>query len=1126
MLIKDVASRLRFEFPYDLDDWQENLWVENYHKHTCWSNITQPDSATLLSDFIEAAKERGAKYVSSCEHGFQGNWTYVYQQCKAANIKFLYGAEVYWVKDINALNENGHRDDTNCHMVLTARTYNGMRKLNYIISLAQDDGYYRKPRIDLDMLFTLTPEDVYVTSACIAGWKYPDADEIWLKIADHFGDSFFFEYQANLTEQQKEVNRRILELSRKHNIQTIVGMDTHYLSDDDRKRRDTILANRNISYPEESGWFMDYPTGKRLLDRLMSQGVLPNDEIVYAMMNTNVFINGCEDLEYDTEFKIPVLDKYRGMGYENRSQILYDLLQERFSEQPRDEYYKDKCEAIEYEFGEIKNSGTADYFLDNYELVNLAVNQYGGQLTPTSRGSAASYFTSQLLGFTTIDRFNVDVPMYPQRFMTKDRILASHQCPDIDFNISNQEPFVKAARDLFGEHGVYPLLAVGKNGEKSGFKIYARVNGVSPQIANEITTQIDLYNEAVKQIDDEDDKKSVKIESYIKDPHLLQVFNESRPYQDIVDNARLHACGHVVFNGNPRQADVVGYGDIRYEFGLLRCRSESAGTYNIVANIEGSMLDSLGYVKDDFLIVDVVGIIYKLYSALNMEVPSTTELRKMVTGDPLTWGLYSMGATCCLNQCERESTTKKVVQYKPQELKELAAFIAGIRPGFKSLIDGFLERVPYSNGEPAIDNLLEDSFHYMLYQEAVMKIFSYLGISMKESYDTIKNISKKKLKGAALEKVETSLREHWEQNIGNLDNFDHVYQVIKDSARYSFNAPHAWAMACDSLYEAWVKAHHPSVFYEVTLNHYQQKGDKTKIADLMSEATNLFGYSIGDYRYGNDNSHFTVDDNTKIIYPSLSSIKGIGEKAVDDIMQIHVDNIVDFYLQSQGTNLNKATIRKLVMIGYFEKFGSTKKLLQCLDTVDAWRTSGRNFRSVISVDEIEDNGLADVIMNYATNTTPKGNISKKRYRILDCVGLIKEICGRIPDEEFGAAELVVNHYNVLGYADITFESLEWNYVLVTNLDTRYSPKFIGYCLKNGKTKMFKGHKMKSYPKSKKWWKGYSDLPYNDGDVIYIKKWDTAPAKKKVDGKWVDIPGTKEFWIDDYAIVQRNTELTQ
>ena len=168
-----------------------------------------------------------------------------------------------------------------------------------------------------------------------------------------------------------------------------------------------------------------------------------------------------------------------------------------------------------------------------------------------------------------------------------------------------------------------------------------------------------------------------------------------------------------------------------------------------------------------------------------------------------------------------------------------------------------------------------------------MKIFSWLGIQMKDSYDTIKKISKKKLKGKALKHVEDTLTHHWSSNIGNLDNFEPVYKVIKDSSRYSINAPHALAMANDSLYEAWAKAHYPSIFYETTLNHYQGKGNKNKVVDLEKEAMTIFGYSIGSYEYVKDNTKFTVDDDTKTIYPNLTSVKDIGEKAVEDMVNIY-----------------------------------------------------------------------------------------------------------------------------------------------------------------------------------------------------------------------------------------------
>lgn len=1122
------------------------MMMENYHKHTTWSDLVQIDSTTSVEEFMRLSDKYGCKCYFSGEHGYPGEWLKMYDICKNTldentrkkmqlnnPIAFRYSAEVYWVKDKDKIfyekytDKKGKeqvrekKDNANCHMVLVARNYNAIRKLNYIISCAHVDGFYYKPRIDLKLLFELDKDDVYITSACIAGWKYEDAEEIWLKIWEHFGDSFFLEYQTHNSKEQKALNKKIYEMSQKYGIQTIIGLDTHYISKEDCIKRDNLLKRKGLHYEEEDGWYMDFPNGEKVYRRMTDQAVLPSEEILYAMMNTHVFINGCQDMTYDTGFKIPILDEYKDYDYQKRADVLHKILEDKYEQEDEEHHTPDRKDGMLYEFGEVKDSGTIDYFLDNSTLVDLAISKYGGQLTTTSRGSASSYYSSKLLGFTTMDRFEAEVPIYPERFITKERILSSHQMPDIDFNVSSQEPFVKAARELFGKHGCYPLLAVGTLGEKSGFKLYADIKGIEPSVANDISKAIDQYNEAIKQADDEEDKKDIHIEDYITDKEHLKIFNDSKSYQGIIEQAKVHACGFMLFNGNTRDKDVVGYGDIRYEIGLIRCHSESTGKSTIVANIEGGMLDSYGYVKDDFLIVDVVGIIYKLYHSIGMEVPTVSELRKMVSGDELTWKMYAMGATCSLNQCEKASTTKKVMKYKPQNIKELAAFIAGIRPGFKSLINGFLDRIEYSNGEKAIDELLKDCFHYMLYQEAVMKIFSWLGIPMKDSYDTIKKISKKKLKGEALKHVEDTLKQHWSENIGNLDNFDPVYKVIKDSARYSFNAPHALAMANDSLYEAWMKAHHTSKFYEETLNHYQAKGDKNKVNDLIKEAKTFFGYSMASYEYGKDNSKFTIDDETKTIYPNLSSVKGIGEKAVLDMVAISkqgIDNFVDIYKSIKGTSINASVFEKLVKIGYFKKFGSVKQLLSIMKIYDDWKGSNGNGRKTISKADIPKLGLDGInIRRYATDVTKSGKVSDKQFTNVDWIGIVKELASKVPDEEFGILQLVKFQYEVLKYADYVDESIEWRYVVVTDLNTSYSPKFNAYSINNGKVVEMKVHKTK--PKfDKNVVNSFKEIPFEDGDILYIKTVKKQPKKHKVNDEWVVVPDTFEWWIKDYIKV--------
>lgn len=1147
-LANKAKERLNFQFPYDIEKWltDMNMMIENYHKHTTWSDIVQIDSTTSVTDFVRLSDKYGCQCYFSGEHGYSGEWLHIYDICKSTldkknreklgisnPIKFRYSVEAYWVKNRNKIfietyeDKKGKqqtrekKDNTNCHMVIVAKTYNAMRKLNYILSCAHVDGFYYKPRIDLDLLFQLDKDDVYVTSACIAGWKYEDAEEIWLKIWEYFGDNFFLEYQAHDTDAQKKLNKRIYDMSQKYGIQTIIGLDTHYINEEDRIKRDNLLHRKGLHYSEEDGWFMDFPNGSVLFERMVKQAVLPTEEILYAMMNCHVFIGGCEELTYDTSFKIPIMDEYQKYDYSQRAKILLDILESKYESEDLEHKTPDRKEGMLYEYGEIKDSKTADYFLDNKALVDLAVSKYGGQLTTTSRGSASSYYCSKLLRFTTMDRFEAEVPIYPERFVTKDRILSSHQMPDIDFNVSSQEPFVKAAKELFGEHGCYPLLAVGTLGEKSGFKLYADIKNLTPTTANEITKCIDQYNEALKQADDEEDKKDIHIEDYITDKEYLKIFNDSKPYQGIIEQAKVHACGFMLFNGSPDNKDVVGYGDIRYEIGLIRCHSESTGKSTIVANIEGGLLDIYGYVKDDFLIVDVVGIIYKLYHSIGREVPTVSELRKMVTGDELTWKMYEIGATCSLNQCEKPATTKRVMKYKPKEIKELAAFIAGVRPGFKSLIDGFLNRITYTNGEKSIDDLLEDCFHYMLYQEAVMKIFSWLGIPMKDSYDTIKKISKKKLKGEALKHVEDTLKSHWMENIGNLDNFEPVYKVIKDSARYSFNAPHALAMANDSLYEAWMKAHHTSKFYEVTMNHYQAKGDKNKVAALTKEAMNTFGYAMASYEYGKDNSKFTIDDETKTIYPNLSSVKGIGEKAVTDMMDIYkrgVSNFVDIYCSIKGTNINASVFENLVKIGYFKSFGSIKKLLEAVKIVDTWKGSSWEGKKTISKNKMSELGLDGInVRKYATDITKSGKVSDKQFTNVDWKGIVKELVDKIPNEEYGILQLVKFQYEVLNYVDYVDETVEWKYVVVTDLNTSYSPKFNAYSINNGKSIEMKVHRAK--PRMDKTVvNSFTEIPFEDGDILYIKTVKKQPKKQKVDDNWIEVPDVTEWWIKDYIKV--------
>lgn len=474
-----------------------------------------------------------------------------------------------------------------------------------------------------------------------------------------------------------------------------------------------------------------------------------------------------------------------------------------------------KADGVRYEAKEVMDSGVVDYFLTSKAIVDDAVNNEGGILTTTSRGSAASFITNKLLGLTTVDRFNADIPIYPERFLTKERVVAG-MMPDIDLNVATQEPFVKATKKLLGEHGCYPLMAIEKLKEKAAWQLYAGANDVSPDDANQISKYLDEYNKALKYADDEE-KDLILVEDYIPDDYL-ELYKQSNEYQGITINLKCHACGHIIFNG-----------DVRREIGLISAVSETTGQRTLCAAIEGGYLDEFGYVKEDFLIVDSVYLTYKFFGSIGMKVPTFDELRKMIDGDKLTWKIYEKGITCCVNQCEKEATTNRVKKYKPQNLRELSSFIAAIRPGFASLLSTFLNRDQYTTGESKIDDLLSDTAHFMIYQESIMKVLSFLKLEMGETYGVIKSISKKKLKGEKKQRLLDELTTSWKEEFHNTNSFNNVWNVIEDSARYAFNSPHAYSMGGDSAYQAWFKAHHTKEFYEVSINHYQEKIRRTKL---------------------------------------------------------------------------------------------------------------------------------------------------------------------------------------------------------------------------------------------------------------------------------------------------------
>ena len=453
--------------------------------------------------------------------------------------------------------------------------------------------------------------------------------------------------------------------------------------------------------------------------------------------------------------------------------------------------------------------------------------------------------------------------------MTADRILKAKACPDIDNNIDRQEPFQKAFKDLLGEHGIYPMIAYGTLKKSSAVKLYMGSNNEPANIQDEVSKQLQAYDEKLKYCETDEDKNEVNIEDYVSKEYLHYI-EESKPFQGIIVQASPHPCAHILLNK-----------DIREEIGVVRCESKASKKSTLVACIDGATADHYKFLKTDLLIVDIVGLTDAIWDRIGEKSISNSELERRLACEEgnKAWDIYEKGYTLCVNQCEKEGTRKKCMKYKMKNTGEISAFVASIRPGFKSLINNFLERKPYTTHVPQIDELLKDSYNYCLYQESIMALLSYLGIDMKETYEIVKKISKKVYMKhpEQMEELKNKVRPVWIEKTGSINYFDDMFKVINDAGSYAFNSAHSYCVGVDGAEIAYLKAYYPYETYETCLNWFDKKKNKDKVSSLKLEMKEAFNIDVGELKWGRDNRHYSLDKEHNCINPCLSSIKSMGK---------------------------------------------------------------------------------------------------------------------------------------------------------------------------------------------------------------------------------------------------------
>lgn len=1016
--------------------------MQNYHRHTSYSNIMTPDSAVSNEDYAQRAVEIGQKILSSVEHGWQGYYHEVFELSQKYGLKFIFGTEAYWV------NDNTEKDKTNNHIIILARNEQGRREINTILSDANIDGYYFKPRIDKKSILSLNPNNVFITSACVGFWGYgfDKTREFVETLRQHFGEHFMLEVQYHCTPKQRELNQYIRQLSKELNISLIAGMDSHYIYPEQSKDRDYRLEASNIRYEDEDGWYMDYPDEEETFRRFKEQGVLTDEEIQRAMDASDVLLE-FEDIFFDKDVKLPVPPMYKDKTKEEREKIYSRLITKQFKEYtkniPKGElqrYY----DAVKAEVDVYKNTGMCDYPLIDYEIVKKGI-EMGGVITSTGRGSGPSFFTNTLCGFSKIDRIAAPIKLYPERFMSETRILETHSLPDLDQNLGTPEIFERAQEIVMGEGHSYPMIAFGTLKKKSAFKMLARATDMDFGLANTISKQIDAYETDLKHAEDED-KDLIDIYDYVE-PQYHEYIEQSKKYWGIIDNKKRAPCAFILYSG-----------DIKSEIGLIKCKTDSTKREYITTVIDGAVAEKYKYLKNDLLKVNTVLLTDKVYKRIGIQPHSVVELSNAVADDDKVWQIYADGHTQGINQCEQDGARKKVMRYKPHNVSELSAFVAAIRPGFKSMYNKFEAREPFSYGIRPLDEILQTKefpYSYILYQEQLMAVLHYAGFPMDECYQIIKDIAKKHpekvlpLKDKFLtgfsEKIASEMANKAEADVVAQD----VWQVISDSTSYSFNASHSYAMALDSLYGAWQKANHPYEFYEVYLQFYTDTGKKDKVAALKQEMEEGFGIVEGDYRWGIDNRYFKADPENHQMIPALKCIKGINQKCADKIYELSCGEqnwtFMDIIREIYGTSgINKGQFETLIKINYFEKFGNIEQLLHLKEVYEELDRS--QFKKV---------GDQELIKKYGAIITDNAEETAATWRNFNRLEALKQYEKQMASKQTPLIHLINYEYEIFGYIK-TKLNIGVEYAYVIDVNKKYKNKVITlHRLKTGEKEVVK-----------------------------------------------------------------------
>ena len=888
------------------------------HVHTEYSLL---DGSNKIKEYVKRVKELGMDSAAITDHGVMYGVIDFYRAAREAGIKPILGCEVYVAPNSRFDKELTGGEDRYYHLVLLAENNTGYANLMKIVSRGFTEGYYYKPRVDMEVLQTYH-EGIIALSACLAGevqryivkGLHEEAKKAALKYETCFGKgNFFLEMQDHGIPEQKLVNTELLKLSKETGIELVVTNDVHYTYKEDVDSHDILLCLQ---------------TGKKLADEdrmryVGGQYYVKSEEEMKALFpyaweaveNTQRIADRCH---VEIEFGVTKLPKFEvPEGYDSwtyLNKLCSDGLAERYGDEhaPAGSTGQTLRERLDYELNVIRTMGYVDYFLIVWDFINYA-KEHGIPVGP-GRGSAAGSIVAYCLKITNIDPIRYQLLF--ERFLNPERV--SMPDIDVDFCFERRQEVIDYVGRKYGADKVVQIVTFGTMAARGVIRDvgrvmdmpYAFVDSIAKMIPNELNITID------KALDMNPEFKSL----YSSDDRVHHLIDMCKRLEGLPRNTSMHAAGVVICQ---KSAD---------EFVPLSCGSDGS----IVTQFTMTTLEELGLLKMDFLGLRTLTVIQNAVNMIEKDTGVHIDVDHIDYDDKKVLESLGTGKTDGVFQLESTGMKNFMKELRPQSLEDVIAGISLYRPGPMDFIPKYIrgknnpDSITYAC--PQLEPILAPTYGCIVYQEQVMQIVRDLGGYTLGRSDLVRRAMSKK-KQAVMEKERANfVYGNEEESVPGCvsrgideKTASGIYDTMMDFAKYAFNKSHAACYAVVAYQTAYLKYYYPVEFMAALMTSVID--NPKKVAEYILVCRNM-GIEILPPDINEGESGFSVSGSS--IRYALTAIKSVGRPVITAVVEERKErgpflNLQDFVNRITDKDVNKRAVESFIKAGALDGLGGTRK---------------------------------------------------------------------------------------------------------------------------------------------------------------------------------------------------------